>query len=274
MKEKYRSLLKNWAAQSEVSKLKIKALLLLLLASVVFSSLGYLNTGDLSGLLMNLGSEFGGACITFLLIDLLVEGRVQSLEEAKEKQKAEAQAEQHRVDRKKHLILEMSSLDNTSAINAVKELRELKWLDDGSLQGQDFTRANLSRAKLASADLRKAKLSKANFEEADLWGAVLQKADLTGANLSSCDLYEADLSGASLMSANLKGANLSKCNLVGANLQDANLQNANLLNADCTHIDLIGATMPDGEKYTPNTDLAKFTHPHVTLQLDLQNFFD
>ncbi|MBE7500131.1 MAG: serine hydrolase [Verrucomicrobiales bacterium] len=63
-------------------------------------------------------------------------------------------------------------------------------------QRRDFSRFNLSGARLASADLRQALLREAMLEGADLTGADLRGADLTGAIVRGAKLTEANLLGA------------------------------------------------------------------------------
>jgi len=65
-----------------------------------------------------------------------------------------------------------------------------------TLQGFDFSDANLKHAKLARADLSGANLARANLTDADLTNSTLTDADLTGAVLADADLTGADLTGA------------------------------------------------------------------------------
>ncbi len=104
-----------------------------------------------------------------------------------------------------------------------------------------------------------------NLQEADLRGTNLQEAILWLANLQ-----EANLRVASLQEANLRVANLQEANLWGTNLWGANLQGAILWGANLQGADLGGATfdentmLPDGTKWTPGTDMGRFTdreHP-------------
>ena len=89
-----------------------------------------------------------------------------------------------------------------------------------------------------------------NLQEADLRGANLQEAILWLANLQ-----EANLRVASLQEANLRVANLQEANLWGANLQGADLGGATFDE---------NTMLPDGTKWTPGTDMGRFTdreHP-------------
>ncbi len=92
-----------------------------------------------------------------------------------------------------------------------------KWLRNEGGKRACLAGANLSRANLVGADLRRANLEWANLSGADLRGANLSRANLEGANLSG---------------ANLCGANLEEANLSGANLGGADLDEANLIEAE------------------------------------------
>ncbi|MGL6342018.1 MAG: pentapeptide repeat-containing protein, partial [Waterburya sp.] len=76
---------------------------------------------------------------------------------------------------------------------------------------------------------------KADFREANLWGAYLEgayllKANLWGAYLEGAYLLKANLWGAYLVEASLREANLREANLERANLERANLWGAIELN--------------------------------------------
>jgi uncharacterized protein YjbI with pentapeptide repeats len=85
----------------------------------------------------------------------------------------------------------------------------------------DLRAANLYEAKLNFAELHRANLSGANLHEANLFRANLHEADLNGADLFGAKLNYANLHGANLGRANLSAANLSAANLSAANLSAA-----------------------------------------------------
>ncbi len=64
---------------------------------------------------------------------------------------------------KKRLIEQMGSKDNETALQAIKELRELGWLEDGTLRGSDLREANLREADLSLANLTGANLCYTNY---------------------------------------------------------------------------------------------------------------
>ena len=64
-----------------------------------------------------------------------------------------AQQVAQKQEEKKRLILQMGSPDNGFAIEAVRQLREEGWLEDGSLKGANLIGANW-RANLSGIDLQ------------------------------------------------------------------------------------------------------------------------
>jgi uncharacterized protein YjbI with pentapeptide repeats len=132
-----------------------------------------------------------------------------------------------------------------------------------SAHGTDLSKARLSEAKMAGADLRLAKLDEAWLESAQLGHAILSGASFAGARLDGADLagawlhgtnfilaslHGADLSGAKLegadfTSAAMQGANLALAGLEGASLRDAELEGVNLAMARLAGADLSGAKM-------------------------------
>ena len=218
---------------------------------------GMLLTGDWGGLLLNVGAELAGALATYGLLELVIRRREES--EAK----------------KADLIVQMGSQVQDVAIAAAEELKRHKWLYDGSLQGANLRGANLQEADLYGVNLQEARLFVANLQGADLANANLQEASLGGANLQEARLTSAHLQGANLQGANLQEADLDWANLQEARLASAHLQGAKLCRtrlrgASLAEANLQGAnfdvntTLPDGTKWTPDTDIARFTdleHP-------------
>jgi uncharacterized protein YjbI with pentapeptide repeats len=164
------------------------------------------------------------------------------------------------------LVLRMGSTDNATALNAVRELRNRGWLENGSLRGKVFTKANLQGVDLTRADLQGSKLNWANLKEADLTYANLQGADLGGTHFEKASddaaraatFWDANLRDAILRQATLFGVNFGRADLRGAKLNDAKLTFAtDLENAKCDE----NTILPDGSKWTPDTDWVKFTAP-------------
>ncbi|MBO4210336.1 pentapeptide repeat-containing protein [Micromonospora echinofusca] len=188
----------------------------------------------------NLSTSLLSISITVLLIDRLYEQR---------------DARQLR----KRLIWEMGSTDQAIATRATKELRDAKWLADGSLREADLVLANLEGARLGGADLARADLTSANLAATDL-----TRTTLDGAVLDGCAAARANFKGARLVGARLKGARMTGANfddadlsgevdLLTASLDDtsfrgavltgARLEEADLLNCDLSHADLSEAVL-------------------------------
>ncbi|GAB4516570.1 MAG: hypothetical protein OHK0046_22150 [Anaerolineae bacterium] len=191
---------------------------------------------------------------------------------------------------KARLIREANSLDNATAIKAIRELDEHRWLrgENGALQRAYLQQANLSRASLGGANL-----SGANLWEVNLSRAYLQQADLSGAhlrggtnlsgaslwetNLSGADLGGANLSGANLWEANLSGASLVRANLSGAHLGEANLSGtglllANLSAADLRWANLSGAFLGGANLSGSNLEAVNLEHAYIEMSAEFDVF--
>jgi uncharacterized protein YjbI with pentapeptide repeats len=137
------------------------------------------------------------------------------------------------------------------------------------LSGANLTEANLEQACLRKATLRQAKMIKAQLKDtylinADLSSAQLPEAILSRANLRGAELRDANLYSSNMVEANLAETNLTSANLLGANLRRANLTGASLQGSNFFKALLEGAILPDGSKWTPETNMARFTdlnHP-------------
>jgi hypothetical protein len=76
------------------------------------------------------------------------------------------------------------------------------------------------------------------------------------------------LRGAYLRNTNLQNADLWGTDLVGARLHHSNLQGTFFMNADLTDVDFQFSefdettTLPDGSKWSPDTDMRRFTDPN------------
>jgi hypothetical protein len=159
-----------------------QVLIILVLSGIAFDLAVWalLRSQDVEGLILNLATEFAGAAVTYILIEMIL-GRTQQI--ARERREAE--------EEKTRLIEELGSSVNHIAKSAADTLRRRGWLVDGSLQKVDLHIADLSTADLSRADLRRANLLRAN----------LQGADLSEANLQGADLRLTDLQGSCLARA-------------------------------------------------------------------------
>jgi len=132
---------------------------------------------------------------------------------------------------KKSLILQMGSSDKGFATEAVRQLRQRGWLEDGICKGEIFDGANLTGVDLGNADLENAHFFQVNLNSANLIctnlaGVFLFDSDLEMANMSNANLERADL-----REANLEKAIFYKAHLEGTDLRDTNLDRACLMNA-------------------------------------------
>jgi uncharacterized protein YjbI with pentapeptide repeats len=172
---------------------------------------------------------------------------------------------QRERNREVRLRLVGERIQTTEVIDFIREHTRRKWprfwewtradlsrarLTEIDLRGEnllqvEFFRADLSYADLDYANLTACDLSKANLAYADLTGARLRRARLGYANLRNATLNHADLSGAKLANADLGNANLSGADLTGADLTRANLSGANLENAKVSKEQLAKAVFLD-----------------------------
>jgi hypothetical protein len=216
-----------------------------------FSSVGLADWLD--SVLQNTGTEMFGAFLTFALIEVMLRKR------------REQDAENRAIEQEKErLILQMGSPDNTFAVEAARILKARGWgfKEDTTLHGANLQEANLQGANLEGASLHGAIFLRANLPEASLYGAnlrgaVLMRTNLHRAFLVAANLHWANLQEANLQEANLQGANLQGAILLGANLQGVRLSSDFFGNANYDR----ETTLPDGSKWTPDTDLTRFTNP-------------
>ena len=227
-----------WQGLSAAARLRL-AIIPALLAGALFSSLWAVSrSGDWEGLALNLGTELGGAVITFILLDLVIGGRERREAAARKARKKKDRRVRKTQEELQHLIQQLGSGVNLVAKQAAEELRLQGWHDDGSLRVARLNEANLQGADLRGADLQGARLFRANLQGARLFGADLRNAHLTGA----------DLRDAYMGRVRLEGAHMAGVNLLDAHqLSVRQLALANRLK---------GATMPDGARYDGRFNLA------------------
>jgi uncharacterized protein YjbI with pentapeptide repeats len=227
------------------------------------------NLERLEGFTDNILVGLGGAALTFLMFQFIVERRDQERDMIR-------------------ALRQMRSLANDIAIGAVEELRESNLLVDGSLRGANLREANLQGAHLENASLREVDLRRANLRGAHLYdsclaGANLWTADLRDARLAGADLQEAFLQFtkfkkaslllADLTEANMREARLKRASLLLANLRGADMEGARLQGTDMKGTNLQGANLkdarfdektilPDATHWTSDIDMTRFTDPN------------
>lgn len=157
---------------------------------------------------------------------------------------------------KEQLIRQLHSSDNNLVLQALRELRSLGWLEDGSLNGRWLNGVSFQRAPLENAELNRVKLEGSNLSRANLTRASLFQGVLTDINLRSAIMVFTDLEKAILIRANLEKANLSGAILKGVNFDGATLREADLTNA----IFDPKTIFPNGENWLPGLDVSKYTN--------------
>lgn len=166
---------------------------------------------------------------------------------------------------------------NLQSVSLSKADLSETWLSGAKLRGAVLHAANLEKSHLGMAEMEHTFLSYANLKQANLTVANLQFAILEGANLQETDLRhtqflrngmhnvnleKANLSFATLQETSMNYANLRNADFTQANLKGVWLNDADLLGAKLRHTDFdTDVTLPDGNKWTPETDLRRFTDP-------------
>mgnify|MGYP001478428375 CR=1 FL=1 len=207
-----------------------------------------------AGFWQGLSTEMIGGIITAVLLGLVIT----MAQRAESEQRLIEQRLENERNQKQQLILQMGSPDNGFAVEAARQLMALGWLSDGTLENARLWGANLQGANLSMADLRGA-----HFQSSNLQGVFLSEANLMWANFSEANLTEANLSisklmGTTFVNSNLLRANLSYTNLHSVNLLGANLEGVNFESTTFTEY----VQLPDGTKWTPGTDMSRFTDPN------------
>ncbi len=206
---------------SKAERLQARIILTLIIIGLISSRLGVGSIGDIRGFALNFGTEMLGAATTYWLLTRILGRELKHEEEERETEALKAR-----------LIREMGSNSMDVAVPAARELEAHGWLTDGSLKGVSLFRSNLQESFLFGVNLQEALLFEANLQEAFLWRAKLQGVYLAGANLQGADLRLANLRGAKLEHPNFGKAKFSEDTI-----------------------------LPDGTKWTPGTDMARFTDP-------------
>ncbi|MGF1504566.1 MAG: pentapeptide repeat-containing protein [Anaerolineae bacterium] len=234
------------------------------------------------GFAQNLGTEMLGAIITFVLIQVLLEGRraLERKEEERQREQENAalferivkrtedqitgflreQQSQITEQERQRWISQLASPIKGFATEAARQLRHHGWLRSSDvaeglraggdlamvdLRGLDLTGEDLEYASLKKANLDQCTLDEADLSHATLEKATLRKTDLIGTDLCHADLKQADLQGATLTSAALSDADMRGCTLDGATLGAAVLRRTQLQKARLIDADLHEADLRD-----------------------------
>jgi hypothetical protein len=217
------------------------------IGATLFGSDTPILNGNMLSYTTNLWTEAISIGITVFILDQINRYRDNKAAEAKEK---EQKAVSENAEKQK-LIVELRSPYHMIAMNALEQIRERRWYDDGSLKGVYLVEANLQNAFLFEANLEAAVFAKANLKTANLFGANLQKAKL----------WQTDLEDADLRKTNLKDAFLVDINLRGALIGDTDFEGAILPDAKEIGTDKQGRFVYN-KFWTPETDMRRYTDPN------------
>lgn len=208
--------------------------------------------------------------------------------------------EQDKSQLKAFLLDQIKDKDPDSATKALRMMEDLGWLQDGSLSGADFRKANLpiymmTNSRLIDFDLTGVDFSEAYLREVNFCSSLLIGAKFTKANMKWVWFDDAHLENAVFNQANLEGASIGNY-LRGAtfveaqasyasfsgDLQDVSFQHTNLIGALFVQADLRGADfteanlqgvrirdchcdnttiLPNGTRWKAVGDWAYFTDP-------------
>jgi uncharacterized protein YjbI with pentapeptide repeats len=160
--------------------------------------------------------------------------------------------------RKRELILQMGSPNNEFALEAVRLLNLLGWLDDGSLQKIQLENCQLQNADLRGADLRDAIMSKGDFRQASF-----HFANLSGANLAQSVFIEAKCVEVDFTYADLKESKFQSATLTSAKLVECSLERADFTEAKLVKANLSGSEMVEGSFEKANLTLANFSGARI-----------
>ncbi len=183
--------------------------------------------------LQNFSTGMFGTLATYILIELIVEGREKKVEAEKaESKEAGKERKERRLNQASFVEQLKKAIDLFTKQHIVDEMRNLDMLEE----------VNFWQADLDGINLRFA-----NLKNAYMIGAVLINADLEYSILIGADLQFANLTGAKTRSAKLAAANLTNANLLGASMVDCQFSHDTVL--------------PDGTKWNEKVNMERFTNP-------------
>jgi uncharacterized protein YjbI with pentapeptide repeats len=184
-----------------------------------------------------------------------------------------------------------SSVDLRYANLHTAHLQHSSFSSQCSLRHSDLSGADLSYARWDSVDLREATLRNSNFTDANFSRTNFRESNLQGIQWLRTQVLTSDFEGNDFRYSTFPATKLSHTNLKKTNFHRCTFQSAIIMgcffnNADCSEaqftavhfrgVDLIGVnfanailegsfdyntTLPDGTRWTPDTDLSRFTNP-------------
>ena len=167
----------DWKSWSSEKLAKVFTTGFIILGVTLYSAAALVNcqSSAIVDFVKSVATNFIEAAITFWVLNQLLE-----------KRRSEEQEDKHNEQVRKELITDLGSNDNQVSLNALNQLRDKGWLQDGSLRKAILISADMSNANLFGADLQGADL-----RGAKLHSAILRKVKLQGVNLKRAELYNA-----------------------------------------------------------------------------------
>lgn len=183
--------------------------------------------------LQNFSTGMFGSFVTYLLIEIMVEGRERETEKIiLQKKESEKEAKERRSKQSQYLDALKKSANFQDRQNLVDEMRRLDLLQD--------------------INLWEAVLENINFKYANLRNAYLAGANLKNALLDFSDMSEVNLEYADLENASLRYTNFSAANLKGANIRNSKIENGTMNER---------TILPDGNFWSQDEDIKRFIDP-------------
>jgi uncharacterized protein YjbI with pentapeptide repeats len=219
--------------------------------------------------------------LTYLVLNWLLNQR----DKAEQQRRDEQEREVKRLEAQINAIAELKTADTHVKREAIWERMRLLDLFRGAfippgisfehafLGFADMRRVHLLGLNLNDTSFLQTDLSDARLEGAQMQNTDLEAANLEGAVLDGATMIRARFSSANLRCARIRRANLNFAVLAYAHLDHADLTGTLLYNTDFTESNLEAAILPgslqfneytilpDGNRWTPDTDMVKFTDP-------------
>lgn|GEM_PF-1106674 len=223
-------------------------------------------TIEVASFVQNLIPEAVGIGFTVLVLDAVYQRR-------------------ERKQYKERLILEMGSLDNSTALRASEALNRLGWAQDGSLVSAYLREANLKNIRIKRANLHRADLVAVNLMSGEMYHTNFSNVQMSDSDLRYGRFNLSDFSNSALESVDFRQCRLRGCNFNGTTLIGSDFENADLEGADLRGAWLLGANlegaifgrssdgwsstkmdeetiMPDGKSWYKGIDLDQYLDPY------------
>lgn len=218
----------------------------------------------------NLSCELISIAVTILLINYLYEKREES-------------------SNKRRLIRELGSEDKGFTSRALKEIKELGYLADGTLNGADLSSANLegldfSGAVLKNVNFSMARLNNSIFREVILEGVILNGAEarqcifersvFSNVTLKSSNLYSAIFIGAQISNVDFLSAKLEQAEFIDAKIENSKFEDSVVRLANFVRAEISGTNFSMADFNGMNVRNAKFVRCDMHNVIGWENMID